>query len=188
MARVKNDESDGSGPDDEDEWRPPARITTLYRTVPPNMFSATNRPTAGARDDQPLPVGNADLQLYSLATPNGQKVRSITLEKKCTSFVQGRCADCSHVLTIVTAATFIVRHLLPSLSFSLSLFFNFILHSFIVFPSCFIINFFGVAFCSRVFYFHPDRLASFWRSWGLNTTRTPVILAREFSSAEASWR
>ncbi len=32
-----------------------------------------NRPTAGAREDRELPVGEHDFQLYSLATPNGVK-------------------------------------------------------------------------------------------------------------------
>src|SRR5204862_7118331 len=39
-----------------------------------------NRPTAGATHDQELPVGKHPLQLYSLATPNGQKV-TIMLEE-----------------------------------------------------------------------------------------------------------
>ncbi|MCB1624008.1 MAG: glutathione-dependent disulfide-bond oxidoreductase [Pseudomonadales bacterium] len=39
-----------------------------------------NRPTAGARFDQELPVGRHPLQLYSLATPNGVKV-TILLEE-----------------------------------------------------------------------------------------------------------
>lgn len=45
-----------------------------------NKFASINRPTAGARFEQKLPVGEHDLQLYSLATPNGQKV-SIMLEE-----------------------------------------------------------------------------------------------------------
>ena len=36
-------------------------------------FAAINRPTAGAREDKDLPVGEHDFQLYSLATPNGVK-------------------------------------------------------------------------------------------------------------------
>lgn len=43
-------------------------------------FAAINRPTAGATHDQDLPVGKHPLQLYSLATPNGQKV-TILLEE-----------------------------------------------------------------------------------------------------------
>lgn len=43
-------------------------------------FSSTNRPTAGARHEQILPVGDAPLQLYSLNTPNGVKVNIILEE------------------------------------------------------------------------------------------------------------
>lgn len=37
-------------------------------------FASINRPTAGAREDKALQVGKHPFQLYSLATPNGQKV------------------------------------------------------------------------------------------------------------------
>jgi GSH-dependent disulfide-bond oxidoreductase len=37
-------------------------------------FAAINRPIAGATHDKELPVGKHPFQLYSLATPNGQKV------------------------------------------------------------------------------------------------------------------
>jgi GST-like protein len=37
-------------------------------------FAAINQPTAGARKEAILPKGQHDLQLYSLGTPNGQKV------------------------------------------------------------------------------------------------------------------
>ncbi|WP_248795648.1 glutathione-dependent disulfide-bond oxidoreductase [Pseudomonas sp. MWU13-2105] len=43
-------------------------------------FASINRPIAGATHDQELPVGRHPLQLYSLATPNGQKV-TILLEE-----------------------------------------------------------------------------------------------------------
>jgi GST-like protein len=43
-------------------------------------FASINRPTSGAQTEKPLPVGKYPLQLYSLATPNGQKV-SILLEE-----------------------------------------------------------------------------------------------------------
>ncbi len=38
------------------------------------QFANINRPVAGATHDQVLPVGKHPFQLYSLATPNGQKV------------------------------------------------------------------------------------------------------------------
>jgi GST-like protein len=44
------------------------------------QFANINKPTAGATHEQDLPVGKHKLQLYSLATPNGQKV-SIMLEE-----------------------------------------------------------------------------------------------------------
>lgn len=43
-------------------------------------FESINRPVAGATHDKALPVGRHPLQLYSLATPNGQKV-TIMLEE-----------------------------------------------------------------------------------------------------------
>lgn len=43
-------------------------------------FSSINRPEAGARYEEELPVGDHSLQLYSLATPNGVKV-TVLLEE-----------------------------------------------------------------------------------------------------------
>jgi GST-like protein len=43
-------------------------------------FASVNRPIAGPTHDKELPVGQHPLQLYSLGTPNGQKV-SILLEE-----------------------------------------------------------------------------------------------------------
>jgi GST-like protein len=43
-------------------------------------FANINRPIAGATQEKELPVGRHPLQLYSLATPNGQKV-TIMLEE-----------------------------------------------------------------------------------------------------------
>ena len=43
-------------------------------------FASINRPIAGATNEKELPVGRHPLQLYSLATPNGQKV-TIMLEE-----------------------------------------------------------------------------------------------------------
>lgn len=65
---------------DPEEWAPPARIEDIYERSAGNMFSAINRPTAGARNDDPVPSGSSPLQLYSLATPNGQKA-GIILEE-----------------------------------------------------------------------------------------------------------
>lgn len=43
-------------------------------------FGGMNRPTAGARFEKELPVGEHPIQLYSMGTPNGQKV-TIFLEE-----------------------------------------------------------------------------------------------------------
>ncbi len=69
--------SEGSAPA---AWAPPAKIEDLYAAAGGNKFASINRPTAGARSEAALPVGSAPIQLYSLATPNGQKV-SILLEE-----------------------------------------------------------------------------------------------------------
>lgn len=44
------------------------------------QWAAINRPDSGARHEQELPVGKHPLQLYSIGTPNGQKV-TILLEE-----------------------------------------------------------------------------------------------------------
>ncbi|MCY4744728.1 glutathione-dependent disulfide-bond oxidoreductase [Pelomonas sp. UHG3] len=44
------------------------------------QFANINRPVAGATHEQALPVGRHPLQLYSLGTPNGQKV-TVMLEE-----------------------------------------------------------------------------------------------------------
>ena len=61
-----------------DNYTPPQIWT--YDKENGGKFSSTNRPTAGARHEQTLPVGEAPLQLYSLNTPNGIKV-NILLEE-----------------------------------------------------------------------------------------------------------
>ena len=42
-------------------------------------FASMNQPTAGARSEEELPRGKHDIQLYSLGTPNGMKVRYFEL-------------------------------------------------------------------------------------------------------------
>lgn len=56
------------------------RFTAPGMCVGGSAFSSINRPTAGARFEQVLPRGTHKLQLYSLATPNGQKV-TVLLEE-----------------------------------------------------------------------------------------------------------
>lgn len=63
---------------DRDEYQPPK----VWKWEPGNggAFANINRPIAGATHDAELPRGKHPLQLYSLATPNGQKV-TILLEE-----------------------------------------------------------------------------------------------------------
>jgi len=62
-------------------WTPPPKIEELFEKVlTGNAFAGINRNTSGVRSEKPLASGTASLQLYSLGTPNGQKV-SIMLEE-----------------------------------------------------------------------------------------------------------
>lgn len=62
------------------KYTPPKVWTFDDQADGANKFASINRPTAGARFDRELPVGQHPLQLYSLATPNGVKV-TIFLEE-----------------------------------------------------------------------------------------------------------
>jgi GST-like protein len=61
-----------------DDYTPP-KIWT-WNKASGGRFADINRPIAGPTRDKDLPVGRHPLQLYSLATPNGQKV-TIMLEE-----------------------------------------------------------------------------------------------------------
>lgn len=63
---------------DSNEYIPPR----VWKWEQPSggQFANINRPVSGATHERELPVGKHPLQLYSLATPNGQKV-SIMLEE-----------------------------------------------------------------------------------------------------------
>ena len=58
----------------------PPDVWTWDKGAGGSKFASTNRPIAGATHDKELPVGKHPMQLYSLATPNGQKV-TIMLEE-----------------------------------------------------------------------------------------------------------
>ena len=58
----------------------PPKVWTWDRTKGGSAVSSLNRPIAGATHEKELPVGRHPMQLYSLATPNGQKV-TILLEE-----------------------------------------------------------------------------------------------------------
>ena len=55
-----------------DVYTPPKVWT--YDAENGGQFAGINRPTAGAREEHELPVGEHPFQLYSLGTPNGVKV------------------------------------------------------------------------------------------------------------------
>jgi GST-like protein len=63
---------------DSPDYTPPKVWT--WNKANGGRFANINRPVAGATQDKELPVGRHPLQLYSLATPNGQKV-TIMLEE-----------------------------------------------------------------------------------------------------------
>ena len=63
---------------DPDCWAPPPRIEAIYAEA--SSMGGMNCPTAGARSEGRLEIGAAPFQLYSLSTPNGQKV-GILLEE-----------------------------------------------------------------------------------------------------------
>ncbi len=63
---------------DSSDYTPP-RVWS-WDTENGGKFANINRPIAGATHERELPVGHHPLQLYSLATPNGQKV-TILLEE-----------------------------------------------------------------------------------------------------------
>jgi GST-like protein len=63
---------------DSPEYTPPNVWT--WNKANGGRFANINRPIAGPTQDKELPVGKHPLQLYSLATPNGQKV-TIMLEE-----------------------------------------------------------------------------------------------------------
>jgi len=62
----------------ETEYTPPAVWT--HDSESGGTWASINQPTAGAREEKVLPVGKHDLQLYSMATPNGVKV-TVLLEE-----------------------------------------------------------------------------------------------------------
>ncbi|WP_201531665.1 MULTISPECIES: glutathione-dependent disulfide-bond oxidoreductase [unclassified Psychrobacter] len=70
---------DNNSTNDQIESYTPPKIWTQDKENG-GKFASINSPTAGARQDKALPVGDASLQLYSLNTPNGVKI-NILLEE-----------------------------------------------------------------------------------------------------------
>jgi GST-like protein len=71
---------------DESSYTPPR--VWIWNKESGGKFASINRPVAGPTHDKELPVGRHPLQLYSLATPNGQKV-TIMLEELLASGHRG---------------------------------------------------------------------------------------------------
>ena len=61
-------------------WGPPESIEEIYEKA--SSMGGMNRPTTGKRSEEELTVGSAPFLLYSLATPNGQKVGILLEELK----------------------------------------------------------------------------------------------------------
>ncbi|VTP79211.1 Uncharacterized GST-like protein yghU [Leclercia adecarboxylata] len=66
----------------------PAKVWEWKQNPNGGAFASINRPISGATHDKVLPVGSHPLQLYSLGTPNGQKV-TILLEELLALGVTG---------------------------------------------------------------------------------------------------
>ena len=75
---------------DTSEYVPPKVWT--WNKPSGGRFANINRPIAGPTHDKELPVGRHPLQLYSLATPNGQKV-TIMLEELLALGISGAVYD-----------------------------------------------------------------------------------------------
>lgn len=69
-----------------------------------NRFASINRPVSGATHERELPVGEHPLQLYSLGTPNGQKV-TIMLEELLAQGVAAAEYD-AHLINILEGDQF----------------------------------------------------------------------------------
>jgi GST-like protein len=59
--------------DRKEDWVAPPTLDDCYVHLEGNRFAGLNSDVAGARKEGELPIGPSEFQLYSLATPNGQK-------------------------------------------------------------------------------------------------------------------
>lgn len=84
------------------EYQPP-KVWTAPESAD-GRFGSINRPEAGARYEAELPRGDHALQLYSLATPNGQKV-TIMLEELLAAGVAEAEYD-AHLIQIMEQEQF----------------------------------------------------------------------------------
>jgi GST-like protein len=65
---------------DRDDWVAPKSVEDLYPALSGNRFDGMNADETKPRNDNAVPFGPTEYQLYSLATPNGQKA-SIACEE-----------------------------------------------------------------------------------------------------------
>jgi len=84
------------------EYQPPKVWSTPAESG--GRYGNINRPEAGARYEAELPRGQHPLQLYSLATPNGQKV-TIMLEELLAAGVKEAEYD-AHLIRIMEQEQF----------------------------------------------------------------------------------
>ncbi|SMG45988.1 glutathione-dependent disulfide-bond oxidoreductase [Cedecea sp. NFIX57] len=80
----------------EHSYQPP-KVWTWNKTEA-GQFSSINRPISGPTHEKTLPIGKHPLQLYSLGTPNGQKV-TILLEELLALGISGAEYD-AHLIRI----------------------------------------------------------------------------------------
>lgn len=78
MSSASNNENQNNS---HEAYTPP-KVWSLEAVSEDNggKFAGSNHPTAGARHEQQLPIGDKPFQLYSLNTPNGVKVNIILEE------------------------------------------------------------------------------------------------------------
>lgn len=70
----------GNAPVFTPKWIAPPKAQDTYQHASSGALASINHDTAGARTEGELPKGDKEYQLYSLATPNGQKI-GIALEE-----------------------------------------------------------------------------------------------------------
>ena len=80
----------------EHHYHPPKKW--VWNTTQAGKFSNINRPVSGATHEKTLPVGQHPLQLYSMGTPNGQKI-TILLEELLAAGVSAAEYD-AHLINI----------------------------------------------------------------------------------------
>lgn len=73
MSTTTSEQKEAAKSVDSNAWVPPDHIESLFAATAGNQFASINKPVAGPRYEAELPMGEAPLQYYSVATPNGQR-------------------------------------------------------------------------------------------------------------------